>query len=252
MAYRPNQVERNKNAAKHLAVASNDGKVTIREIDWAKVDAGDSAGLNTVIKTLFGKLKKAEWIEFMCYSPDEKYLGVGSHDNAIYLLNADSAYSQYAKLAKHSSFITAFDWSLDSKWIRSVCGAYELLFWNVDAKKQEPSGASNTTRTIWASHSCKLGWHVQGIFPAGCDGSHVNTVCQSSDRKLLATGDDWGLVNIFRNPALDKHACQSYRGHSEHVTQVEFSDDDKYILSTGGQDQTTIQWIRLDKSKKSK
>jgi microtubule-associated protein-like 1/2 len=247
MAYRPNQVASNKNASKHLAVASNDGKVTIREIDWVKVDAGDSAGLNTVIKTLFGKLKKAEWIEFMSYSPDEKFLGVGSHDNTIYLLNVDADYSTYAKLSRHSSFITAFDWSLDSTWIRSVCGAYELLFWNVGAKKQEPSGASNTRGTIWASHSCKLGWHVQGIFPPGCDGSHVNTVCQSTDRKLLATGDDWGLVNIFRNPALDKHECQSYRGHSEHVTQVEFSDDDKYILSTGGQDQTTIQWKLKEK-----
>lgn len=85
MAYRPNKVERNKNAKHHLAVASNDGKVTIRDIDWAKVDAGDASGLNTVIKTLFGNLKRPEWIEFMSYSPDEKFLGVGSHDNTIYL-----------------------------------------------------------------------------------------------------------------------------------------------------------------------
>merc|ERR1712086_1052347 len=100
------------------------------------------------------------------------------------------------KLSKHSSFITAFDWSLDSKMLRSVCGAYELLFWNVDAAKQDPSGASNTRETVWKSQSCKLGWAVQGIFPAGCDGSHVNSVCASTDGKLLATGDDWGLVNI--------------------------------------------------------
>ena len=233
---------------KHLAVASNDGRVTIRNVDWSKVDSGDPAGLNTVLKTLFDKLAKPEWIEFMSYSPDEKYLGVGSHDNTIYLLEVATDYKKMHKLSRHSSFITAFDWSQDSKYLRSVCGAYELLFWNVDTKgnwKQDPSGASNTRETIWQSQSCKLGWAVQGIFPAGCDGSHVNTVCLSSNAKLLATGDDWGLVNVFRNPCLEKHQCQSYRGHSEHVTQVEFSDDDKYILSTGGQDQTTIQWKRV-------
>lgn len=110
--------------------------MSIRDVDWAKVDAGDSAGLNTVIKTLFGNIKKPEWIEFMSYSPDEKYLGVGSHDNTIYLLEVGKGdYKKQKKLSKHSSFITAFDWSLDSKMLRSVCGAYELLFWNVDAGK---------------------------------------------------------------------------------------------------------------------
>lgn len=74
---------------KHLAVANNIGEVTIREVDWKKVDAGDPEGLNNIICTLFedpkGK-KKYEWIEAMAYSPDNKFLAVGSHDNYIYLL----------------------------------------------------------------------------------------------------------------------------------------------------------------------
>ena len=71
----------------------------------------------------------------MCYSPDGKYLGIGSHDNFIYLMDVEDDYKQYAKLKGHSSFITAFDWSQDSSKIRSVCGAYELLFFNVASKK---------------------------------------------------------------------------------------------------------------------
>ena len=78
----------------HLAVASNSGKVTIRLVDWNKVDDGESDGLNNVIKTLFEKLIKAEWIEFMCYSPNENYLGVGSHDNNIYLLDVTKDYGK--------------------------------------------------------------------------------------------------------------------------------------------------------------
>jgi microtubule-associated protein-like 1/2 len=68
----------------------------------------------------------------MSYSPDGNWLGVGSHDNTIYLypIKKDGKYDakKMQKLNGHSSFITAFDWCQESKWIRSVCGAYELLF----------------------------------------------------------------------------------------------------------------------------
>ena len=117
---------------KELAVAHNTGMVTIRAIDWAKVDAGEPGALDNIKKTLFKNLKKAEWIEAMSYSPCGEMLAVGSHDNFIYLLDTKT-YSEkkVRKLTGHSSFITSLDWSQDSKWIRSVCGAYELLFYNV-------------------------------------------------------------------------------------------------------------------------
>jgi len=44
-----------------------------------------------------------------------------------------------ATCAKHNSFITALDWSTDSKHIQSICGAYELLFFNAETGTQMPS-----------------------------------------------------------------------------------------------------------------
>lgn len=32
------------------------------------------------------------------------------------------------------------------------------------------------------------------------------------------------------------------RGHASHVTNVRFSHDDKYLLSTGGNDRSIFQW----------
>jgi hypothetical protein len=54
-------------------------------------------------------------------------------------------------LRGHNSFVTCLDWSLssDPSYIRSNCGAYELLFFNVDTKTIDPSGASNTASTTW-------------------------------------------------------------------------------------------------------
>ena len=159
--------------------------VTIRTIDWDKVNAGEAGALDKIKKVLFKNLKKAEWIEAMSYSPCGKMLAVGSHDNNIYLIDTKS-YSEkkVRKLTGHSSFITSLDWSQDSKWIRSNCGAYELLFFNVTqktGKERDPSGASNTVSTMWTDQTTKLGWSVQGIFPSGCDGSHINTVAMSQD-----------------------------------------------------------------------
>lgn len=223
----------------HLAVAGNTGLVTIRVVDWAKVDAREAGSLDNVKYKLFKDVKKAEWIEAMVYSPDSKNLAVGSHDNMIYVVDTKS-YKKVVKLTGHSSFITSLDWSIDGSYLRSNCGAYELLFFDVANKKRDPSGASKTVETVWADQTCKLGWSVQGIFPSGCDGSHINSVAMSKDNKLICSGDDWGLMCLYRNPLLEGHNCSKYRGHSEFVTSVKFSPDSQYIWSTGGQDQTTI------------
>jgi len=119
----------------------------------------------------------------------------------IYIYNARMQYKPFCKLQAHNSFITSCDWSASESpaYIRSNCGAYELLFFNVDEKRQDPGGASGTVGTMWSSNTCKLGWSVQGIYPPGCDGSHINTVDLSEDQSLFATGDDFGLVNLYRN-----------------------------------------------------
>lgn len=182
----------------------------------------------------------------MAYNPSNTKLAVGSHDNYIYLFDCANEYKPYTIFKGHSSFITCFDWSLDDQTIRSNCGAYELLFWDVKKKTQMTSGASETVSTEWATHSTKLGWAVQGISPPGTDGSHINTVAQCKELGLLATGDDYGHVNIFRDPAVDNHhKSKSFQGHSEHVTKVAFAKGGDLLLSVGGMDQTVIQWRRV-------
>ena len=179
----------------------------------------------------------------MVYSPCNNYLAVGSHDHTVYVIDTKT----YKKINKtknaSSSFLTGLDWSTDSSWIRTVDGSYELLFFKVNEKEisRDPSGASNTVETLWSDQKCKLGWNVQGIFPPGCDGSHINSSCMTKNQKIIASGDDWGLVCIYNNPLLEGHESNKYRGHSEHVTRVMFSDDCNYLVSIGGQDQTCIK-----------
>jgi len=137
----------------------------------------------------------------MAFSPEGGMLAVGSHDNNIYLYNT-SDWSLIATCKAHTSYIMALDWASDESYIRSNCGAYELLFFDkASGWSQDASGRSNTTGTQWATNTVKFGWHVEGIYPKGTDGTHINGVNSSADGNLIATGDDYGLVNIFRNPA---------------------------------------------------
>lgn len=107
------------------------GKVSIRLKD----------NLDKKVKTI----KDAdEWCEVIKYSPCNKYLAVGSHDNAVYIYDVENDYSLYAKFNKHNSFVTSIDWSVDSTYIRSVCGAYEKLYYNVKNKEFDSAGLSNT------------------------------------------------------------------------------------------------------------
>ena len=71
-----------------------------------------------------------QWIEVAEYSPDGELLAIGSHDTNIYIYST-ADYSLIGKCTKHNAAITNLDWSLDSRYIRSVCIAYELLFFTV-------------------------------------------------------------------------------------------------------------------------
>ena len=218
-----------------VAVAANDGSITIRHCD----------DLGTVKKEI---QDSKEWVEVAEYSPNGEYLAVGSHDTDIYIYEVNNDYNLLGKLTAHKATITCIDWCNHSKFIRSVCNGYELLFFTIPDCQQDPSGASNTKSVEWASHHCKFGWLVDGIFPKETSGDHINGVDMSEDGQLIATGDDFGLVNLFRNPARNRVQPRSFRGHSEHVVRVRFGREglNNYLFSVGGYDQTLMQWVQCE------
>ncbi|EGR34536.1 hypothetical protein IMG5_007950 [Ichthyophthirius multifiliis] len=191
----------------HVAVATNDGYLSIRQ------------SIQDLDTKIYENQISNEWIEVMHFSPDGNFLGIGSHDNNIYILSVNNNYEQVAVCSKHNSFITSFDWSCDGQYIQSNCGAYEYLFFQVSNGQQLQSGASQLRDEQWYNFTCKLGWPVQGVFPPSTDGSHVNGVSRSNNKQIFAVGDDWGFVNLYRNPCLKGNKCLSYRAHSSHVTK---------------------------------
>ncbi|KAH0631627.1 hypothetical protein JD844_006057 [Phrynosoma platyrhinos] len=186
----------------------------------------------------------AEPISVVSFSPDGKYLALGSHDNFVYIYLVSEGGRKYGRVGKcsgHSSFITHLDWAFDSSCLVTNSGDYEILYW---------------------------------IWPEGADGTDINAVCRSHDGKLLASADDFGKVHLFSYPCcqprtgsrgvLSQHKdplrltfllflsphpvaplqapSYTYNGHSSHVTNIAFLHDDSLLLSTGGTDTSVLQW----------
>ncbi|XP_055735671.1 echinoderm microtubule-associated protein-like 2 isoform X3 [Salvelinus fontinalis] len=187
-----------------------------------------------------------EIISNVKYSPDGNFLAVGSHDNFVYIYAVTENGKKYSRVGKctgHSSFVTHLDWSVDSQYIVTNSGDYEILFWEASSGKHVTS--MDLVRNVeWATSTCVLGFSVFGVWPDGADGTDINAVCKSHDSSLLASADDFGKVHLFSNPCSQPRApSHTYSGHSSHVTNVAFLHDDSHLISTGGKDTSILQWV---------
>lgn len=118
------------------------------------------------------------------------------------------------------------------------------MFWDVGQSigTQLTDGATRLRDEEWATWSVILGWPVRGIFGGIIDYTHINSVDRSYDKTLVATGNDWGLVEIFGFPNEEGAKSDAFRAHSEHVTNVKMSANNSRVFSAGGYDQTICQW----------
>jgi WD40 repeat protein len=145
-----------------------------------------------------------QWIQDVKFNADGTTFAVGSHDNIVYLYDARGGrFTLRGRCTAHQSYITHFDFARDGTYLQSNCGAYELLFFNAGTGEQVPA-ASSLRDVDWATWTCVLGWPVQGIWPKEADGTDINSVDRSHSQKYLATSDDFGRVNIFNYPCLEK------------------------------------------------
>lgn len=222
----------------HIAVSNNYGDVFIVDYnDWSK-------RITTI-------LKAREWCETLAYSPDGNFLAIGGHDDTIYIYkiseDGQTYGHHYTVSFVHSSAILGMDWTRDSRYLRAVDQAYAKQVYDVQECEQVKDGQTTMVDPmLWATQTCKLGWDVNGVYRQGMDGTDINSVDASSDRQLLAASDDSGTLTVFRYPAVSNfHECVRLTGHSEHLPRVRFYEGDpkqRYIITSGGNDRTYIQW----------
>ncbi|KAJ0396700.1 hypothetical protein ATCC90586_008195 [Pythium insidiosum] len=233
----------------HVAVGLFDGQVVVL-----------SETLDAVVASWRCSAKA---IAVLRYDPDGRFLVIGAHDQTIHVVDAHS-YKPLGVCRGHSATVSHLDFSKDGRVLQSTSNAGELLFWQVPATAESagkttpkrggasasvfPSipSATSVRDTTWATWTVPYGWPVQGIWATGADGSDVNAVCRSADCLVVATGDDDGLVKLFRYPCVAQSAAhKAFVGHASHVTSCVFSRHDSVLLTAGGLDNTVCQFKYL-------
>ena len=64
------------------------------------------------------------------FSPDGRLLAACSNDQFIDVFDRSQGYKKIARCTGHSSTVRHVDWSADSAVIRTVCSAYEILYFS--------------------------------------------------------------------------------------------------------------------------
>ncbi len=245
-----------------------------RAIDWSSdgkfIVIGTMPGLiyyvdvktmksSTAFKSIFYKENqkkedKDKWIQELKISPNAEYVAFGSHCglgntfSKIQVLqvtgNSKNPLKAYLIIdPKITSALTHLDWAEDND--RIVCNslAFELKYVSLGAKKVIRSSSCVYEDGMWHTWTCLFGFPVQGIWEPATTNYSVNYTCMNSTYKVIATGDDFSKVKLFKSPCVVEHAdYKAYGGHSSHIPKVRFTPNDKYLISVGGNDKSVFIW----------
>uniref|UniRef100_A0A3B4GHX3 EML-like second beta-propeller domain-containing protein n=1 Tax=Pundamilia nyererei TaxID=303518 RepID=A0A3B4GHX3_9CICH len=178
---------------------------------------------------------RKEVIHELKFSPDGSFLAVGSNDGMVDVYAVAQRYKKVGECSRSASFITHLDWSVDSRFLQTNDGAGERLFYRMPAGKLVPKEEAKGIH--WMTWTGVVGPEVNGIWIKYSNVTNVNSVDANYSSAVLVAGDDLGLPITF---LLKIH--RKYIGHSAHVTNVRWSSDLQWVISTGGADHAVFQW----------
>lgn len=236
---------------KHIAVGlGGPKKIQERQFDgkWIVVDTID-------YQVSHEARDSSLWLHDIGYSPNGQYIVIGGEDCKMYVYNVMEGYSLSAVITQHQSYITNFDFSEDSMWLRGNCGGLELNYFEAETGLYIPA-ASRLKDVTWATHHCTMEFTSQGIWSIYADGKDYltcdcNTFRSEEDSgQILITGDNYGYLTLFRYPCLRSKAVgKKYLVSSAPCTRVRFASGDDLLLSLTGKDKSIVQWKHIrDKS----
>jgi microtubule-associated protein-like 1/2 len=188
------------------------------------------------------------------FAPNGTLLAVGSEPQVFEFYSVHENYKRKATLKKHNGPVNHLDWSTDSHYVQTTSESQELIYFSAQDTQQITELKQNVRNEKWSTLNCVYGWSVQGIWKDHMkSGTEITAVDRSqkaffNEYKCLAVGDDCGELRLYKYPCVSPDAAALVgRGHSSNISNVKWMCDDKYIVTTGGEDQTIILW-KVDKA----
>ena len=243
----PNQQEPDKSPKKTSSVSPRESSTVLPETEFVSLP---SPLLDNPVEAATGALliMGGATRRMISFSPDGNLLAV--HRDQVELWDAHSG--KVLRTLIGTSDVTSFAFSPDGAWLSCASGDGTIKIWDV-AKGSEvhrcmghkrtatsvafspdgqrmASGGDDGTVKLWA------GWRIQGGFPGYY--SDVLSIAFTSDgnRVVIGTGQGVEMRDVFEGSVLWRSA-----GHSNEVTTVAVSPDDRHVIS-GSADKTMKLW----------
>jgi len=198
------------------------------------------------------KGREPEGVAYMRFNSDDSCLAVAHMDSNLYIFSVVGAGKKWTlepwRPATHRAAPTHIQWSEDGKMVKTLTRDYEIAHWIVDSANRSLRfypHIPDPDDTPWHGDPLVAGWDVQGCYQAEWDGTDLNDITMTEDQTIIATGDDFGCVRLFKYPAISNkpEAHRVYLGHSSFVVGVEFCRNDKDLITCGGNDMAIFQWV---------
>jgi WD40 repeat protein len=193
--------------------------------------------------------KREEAIGDVSFSPDGRFLAMALN-NVIDVYFVKRNFEYIGTCQGPVSQVLRLDWSRNSNLLQCTTTSYEVVRFSIP--KCDLCQSPDARDEVWASQRCVVGWPVQGIWEGCSDGTDVNSCGKSLSGKYLCVGYDMCRIRVFNYPCLVMNLEGSakpvfpehreYGGHSSHITEIQFTSDDRYVLSAGGADLTVLRW----------
>ena len=196
----------------------------------------------SIVDSLHSTFKAGQWIEDVKISPNNQLIAFGAHMGVspVEVMRVNEQGSDLQKLKVINIGLTSplihLDWSLASDSLVVNSEDFGLVFVNVPTGSVLPASACSSIE--WHTWTCVLGLPVKGLFSQFCRHLDIGTVCRSHSKKIVATGDDYSKVKLYKYPCLVEAApFKCYIGHSSKVSKLRFLNEDKYLVSARMQGQ---------------
>jgi len=226
--------------------SSNSNFIALATVN-GKIMTLDPSKKLLILNSLQSTFEKGQWIEDLKISPNNQQIAFGAHMGVspIEIMKVNEQGSDLQKMKVINISLTSplihIDWDVTSNSLVVNSQEFGLVFVNV------PSGsvieASASGHIDWHTWTCVLGFPVKGILAQLKGKIDVNALCRSHSAKIIATGDDYSKIKLYKYPCLDQISpFKTYIGHSSKIPKLRFLNEDKYLVSIGCQDKSVIIW----------
>ncbi|MEQ2210696.1 hypothetical protein XENOCAPTIV_017844 [Xenoophorus captivus] len=179
---------------------------------------------------------RKEVIHELKFSPDSSFLAVGSNDGLVDIYAVAQRFKKVGECSRSTSFITHLDWSVDSRFLQTNDGTGERLFYRMPGQVRKVCIILQTAGTFGNTGFDQINYSFYQMNP------FLDPVPEFLD-SFLCEQIRLQFLTAANGRLPDTGAkFKKYTGHSAHVTNVRWSNDLQWVISTGGADHAVFQW----------